>query len=107
MTDKRNRFSNDKEVKWVIAQRVSGGEWRVLFLSFSETCPSLEDGNKPYFDSVPQGEFNNSEFAVFKNRLDWWTKKPYRLVDYRDRSNQPIPLTVGMWLVNQADSGYF
>lgn len=99
-------FTEDKSIKWVIAQKINDGDWRVLRLSFATNCPSLNDDTKDWFDSIPMGEFNQSQFAVFRNRPDWRDKKPYRLVDCRDRSNEPIPASLGMWVINQADAGY-
>ena len=104
MTDMRNKY-NGTDVKWIHAQRINGGEWAIRFLSLMDSCPDIN--NSRMLDETAIGEMNQSEFAIFRNRVDWWAKKPYQLIDLRDKSNQPIPASMGMWLVNQADAGYF
>ena len=105
--DNKNKYANDNEVKWLVAQRINGAEWEIKYLGFGD-IPNLEDEDgyiHPIIDNSPAYIRDISEFAVFKNRQDWWTKKPYRLLDLRDKSNWTIKANFSF--INELDAGYF
>ena len=74
--------------KWILAQRIDGGEWKIRFYSFKTECPSLSDSRM--LDETQIGEMKQSEFAVFRYSENWQDRRPRRLLDLRDKSNFPI-----------------
>jgi hypothetical protein len=66
-----SKYENDHQVKWIVAQRIDGGDWFGRYLSFR-----LDDGTGTdkiptfdrIFDETPIGEMRKSEFAIFRNR---------------------------------------
>lgn len=90
------------ERKWIIAQRINGGDWKIRFYSFKNECPSLD--NSRVIDETPIGEMKQSEFAVFRFSDNWKDRRPRRLLDLRDKSNFPI---VGLGgLINSLESDW-
>lgn len=89
--------------KWIYAQRINGGEWKLRFLSFKEECPNLDDSRM--LDETQIGEMRQSEFAIFRYCENWQDRRPRRLLDLRDKSNAPI---VGLGgLINAFESDWF
>jgi len=89
--------------KWIHAQRVNGGDWKLRFYSFREECPSLDDS--PMLDQTPIGEMKQSEFAIFRYCENWQDRRPRRLLDLRDKSRAPI---CGLGnLINSLESDWF
>ena len=86
--NKRNKYAENKSVKWIYAMRLSGEEWKIRYLSFNQDVLDIRDSRM--FDETPLEKLNNCELAIFKNRLDWWDKKPRRYLDLRDKSKWPI-----------------
>lgn len=89
--------------KYIYAIRTSGEEWQVKMIS--KNLISLDE-TKAY-DDVPMGTIKKSEIAIFRIGRQWEIKRPMRYHDFRDHSNKPIPTQLGIWLINQADAGYF
>lgn len=89
--------------KYFYAQRINGGEW--VIKAVAKIVKPIDESRM--FGSCPIGEMSQSEFAIFRAGRGWEIKRPFRVLDCRDRSNAPIPAAIGMWLVNQADAGYF
>jgi len=85
--------------KWIHAQRVSGGDWKLRFYSFKQECPSLDDGRM--LDETPIGEMKQSEFAIFRYSENWQDRRPRRLLDLRDKSNASV-----CGLVNSLESDW-
>jgi len=107
MNDNRNQYINT-EIKWIIAQRINSGEWEIKYLGSGAIVPSLENEDgyiHPVIDNCPEYIRSKSEFAVFRNRENWWEKKPYRLNDFRNRSNSPIGANFGF--IDELDSSWF
>ena len=89
--------------KWIYAQRVNGGEWKIRFYSFKQECPSLDDSRM--LDETPIGEMKKSEFAIFRYSENWQDRKPRRLLDLRDKSDAPICGLGGF--INAFESDWF
>ena len=99
------KVTNFRELtpKWIHAQRVNGGEWKIRFYSFKHECPNLDDS--PMLDQTQIGEMKQSEFAIFRYCENWQDRKPRRLLDLRDKSNAPI---IGLGgLLNAFESDWF
>jgi len=105
--DTRNQYNNT-DIKWIIAQSTNNNEWEIKYLGSGQTAPNLmtDDGYiHPIIDNSPAYERDASEFAIFRNTQNWWTKKPRRLVDFRDKSNHPIGANFSF--INELDSSWF
>lgn len=87
--------------KWIHAQRINGGEWKIRFYSFKQECPSLDH----MLDETQIGEMRQSEFAIFRYGENWQDRKPRRFLDLRDKSNAPICGLGG--LINAFESDWF
>lgn len=70
----RNKYADDKMVKWIVARRRYDGEWVIRYVSILHRVPTLEK----VLDETPIGEIKVSEFGVFRNRPDWWIYNPSR-----------------------------
>ena len=86
--------------KWIHAQRINGGEWKIRFYSFKPECPSLSDSRM--LDETQIGEMKQSEFAIFRYSENWQDRRPRRLLDLRDKTGFPIRGLEG--LVNSRSS---
>lgn len=89
--------------KWFYAISVNDGEWEVKavsknLISFDET---------EAFDCVPLEVIKRSQIAIFRHGASWENRSPRYYRDLRDKIHKPVPAAIGMWLVNQADAGYF
>lgn len=107
MNDTRNQYIGT-DIKWIVAQRINGGEWAIKYLGSGEFAPNLmtDDGYiHPIIDNSPAYERDDSEFAVFRNTQNWWGKNPNRLVDFRDKRNHPIGANFSF--INELDSSWF
>jgi hypothetical protein len=89
--------------KWIHAQRINGGEWKLRFYSFREECPDLD--NSRMMDETQIGEMKQSEFAIFRYCENWQDHRPRRLLDLRDKSGAPIRGLGG--LINALESDWF
>jgi hypothetical protein len=91
------------EIKWIFAQRVDDGEWKVRGLTTRENSGTIEDSRM--FDETQISEMKRSEFAIFKNRENWLDFRPRRYLDLRDKSERPI---CGLGnLINSFESDWF
>lgn len=88
-------------MKYFAAQRKDGEEW-VIKSVMARIIPIEET---IMFDSCVLCEMGEYEFAVFR-ASQWEAERPLLYLDCRDKTNAPIPNSLGMWLVNQADAGY-
>lgn len=99
--DERNKYVDDKAVKWIVAQRKLNGKWQIRFISLLERNPTLDR----VLDETQIHDMKVSEFAVFKNRMDWWTYSPRR--HYRG-CDVPVSFkSVVGTLINMLPSNYF
>jgi hypothetical protein len=99
--DGRNRYTDNNEIKWIVAQKERGQDWKIRFLSTNEFRPTLDH----ILDVTPACQIQNSEFGVFKNRENWWEYRPNPY--YRGfEQNTPISVTVGS-LINIFESDHF
>ena len=102
--DARNKYRDDKAIKWIIAQKERGGDWKIRFLSLKENIPSLDN----VLDSTQICQIRNSEFSVFRNRRDWWKLKPRRYYRGYDLEISLLNLRILFGdLINALDADWF
>ena len=106
--DARNQYVGT-DIKWIIAQSINGGEWIIKTLGSSDAGPDFINSETEAYtraiDECPAYIRDDSEFAIFRNRLNWFTHKPRRLIDFRDKSNAKICGLSG--LINSLSSDWF
>jgi hypothetical protein len=71
-------YKDDKQVKWIVAQRIAGDNWvgRYLVLVNTDGTTSHYPTLDNVLENTPIGEMRRSEFAVFKNSPRIWDAKP-------------------------------
>ena len=89
-------------LKFVYAYR-QDGEWTPVGF----TKELRDDLSVRFFDGLTPDDLSRSEIACFKTREDFANFKPYWLIDYCEKTDAAIPGSLGMWLINQSDAGYF
>ncbi len=90
--------------KWIHAQRINGGEWKIRFYSFRHEIGSVDDSRM--MDETQIGEMKVSEFAIFRYRDNWQDDRPRRYIDLRDKSDRPVSSALG-GLINSFESDWF
>jgi hypothetical protein len=102
----RNQYVGT-EIKWIVAIKTNGGDWEIKYLGSGERPALLSDDGyiHPIIDNCPAYIRDNSEFAVFRNRKNWWEKKPYLLSDWRDKKDWLICADFGF--INELGSDWF
>jgi len=96
-----NKYANDNNVKWIVAKRHYDGEWVIRYVSILDESPTLEN----ILDETPLGEMKVSEFAVFKNRPNWWMNKRRR---YYRGCDVPVYFNAALGsLINARESDWF
>ncbi len=90
--------------KYIVAGQFPSGIWNLY-----SGCKDLQSAIK---DFVSLCEFDNGSkykaAAVFTRGQWHGSRNTYRRhKNLRNRQDEPIPPGVGMWIINQADSGYF
>jgi len=67
-----DKYASNKEIKWITAQRIDGGEWVGRYVSTNDHYPTLDR----ITDETPIGEMRRSEFAIFRNSERIMDAKP-------------------------------
>ena len=98
----RNKYQDDKQIRWIIAQKPKDGRWEIRYLCTLENVPTLEK----VLDETPVGQIKTSEFGVFKNRPDWWEYRPTRY--YRGFETKDVNFRAMLGgLINRLESDWF
>ena len=89
--------------RYIVAGQYPSGIWNEYY-----GCDDFQTAVEAFEGLCNFGEDRYKAAAVF-TRSQWHGKQDTyrRHKNLRDRSDEPIPAAVGMWIINQADSGYF
>jgi hypothetical protein len=96
-----DKYSSDTRVKWIVAQRIDGGEWQGILLSVRGEVPTFERA----LDEIPRGELLRSELGIFRNRLGIGENRPRYYWRGREVPTFLAPGLCG--LINSRSSDYF
>jgi len=58
-----DKYTGNPDIKWITAQRITGGVWVGRYLSGAGHYPTLDK----ILDETPMGEMRRSELAIFRN----------------------------------------
>lgn len=96
-------MSDYSKAKFIVAGQYPSGIWN-LYASSDDLGLALKD-----FDSLKGFGADRYKAAAVFTREQWnGSRSTYRRhINLRDRHDESIPAGIGMWIINQADSGYF
>ena len=93
----------ETKCKFIVAGQYPSGIWNGYF-----ACDDFSLAVENFKQLCEHGSHRYKAAAVFTREQWRRNRTTYRShTNLRDRHDEPIPAGLGMWLVNQADSGYF
>jgi len=88
---------------FVVGVQYPSGTWNLY-----SGCDNLQAALQDFNNITPDTHANRYKAAAIFTRGQWHSQSGQsRYFKALRDNNDPIPSSIGMWIVNQADSGYF